>query len=255
MKELNEYKEEIFRRSAQKKRQLQKRRRIALSVGIPLCLCCVITAVVLSTPSMDKEAKMDQTRENVMSAEEEMPKKTMEFFSVTNAVDAAMVRDILEAEDPEYTINREEFSSEDTLADQAQLPEYSLTLQRPDGSMLSYLVQGRKVYCMTNGETLWLSDEQARTLYTFLTQIGKTEDAAEHSFMAKVLECGEGWALVEPLEGEPERNSCDQISFSTGKLEEIQITAGAKVEIIYDGQIMESCPAQIHAIGWKLVTS
>ena len=53
MKELNEYKQEIFRRSEQKKRQLRKRRRIAIGVVTPLCLCCVLT-VALFPRSMRK---------------------------------------------------------------------------------------------------------------------------------------------------------------------------------------------------------
>ena len=71
--------------------------------------------------------------------------------------------------------------------------------------------------------------------------------------MARVLECGEGWVLVEPLEGETERNSSNKITFSTGTLEDIPVTVGTKVEITYDGQIMESYPAQIRPISWHLV--
>ena len=253
MKELSAYKDEIFRRSAEKKRQITKRRRIALSVGIPVCLCCVITAAVLSNPSMGKNAKMEAARENVMSAESGMWESPMEDFRVADPVDAAMVRDILQTGKPEYSVSKEELDREDSLADQAQLPQYRLTLQCPDGSTALYWVQGQEAFCRTTGETLRLSDQQARTLYNFLTEISETEKDTKPSFMARVLECGEGWVLVEPLEGEPERNSCDKISFSTEKLEEIKITVGAKVEITYDGQIMETYPAQIHALSWHLV--
>lgn len=75
----------------------------------------------------------------------------------------------------------------------------------------------------------------------------------EHQFTARVLEYTGSWVLVEPLEGEPERNSCAQISFGTGALELLDLAVNAVVEIIYDGQIMETYPAQIHPIRWKMV--
>ena len=43
MKELSQYKEEIFKRSEHRIRQRKIRRRIALGVSIPLCLCLVIS--------------------------------------------------------------------------------------------------------------------------------------------------------------------------------------------------------------------
>jgi len=72
------------------------------------------------------------------------------------------------------------------------------------------------------------------------------------SFVAKVLENYGNSALVEPLEGEWERSSADQIScsFQTGgSLPE----AGKYIRVVYDGQIMESYPAQIRAQSWELV--
>ena len=155
MKELNEYKDEIFRRSAEKKRQIQKRRRIALGVAVPLCLCCVLTVAML--PGAGEKAAM-------------APHRT---------------------ESP---------MAENILADAMDV-EASVT---------------------------------------------------EPTFLARVLEIGEGWVIVEPLEGEAERNSCDQIYFSIDKLEPLQITVGTKVQITYDGQILETYPAQIHALRWQL---
>ena len=253
MRELREYKDEIFRRSADKKRQIKKRRRIVLGMGIPLCLCCVITAVLLSGPSMDKNAFAPNRGESCdMAAENGMLESPMAVFQVTDPTNAALVLDILQNEEPEYSLNTEELDRENTLADQT-CHVYSLTLRCPDGSTAIYRVQGQEVFCQSTGQTLWLSDRQTRTLYAFLTEIDEPEDDPDQSFLARVLECGEGWVLVEPLEGEPERTSCDKISIATGKLEKISITVGTKVEITYDGQIMESYPAQIHAISWRLV--
>lgn len=174
MKELNEYKNEIFRRSAEKKRQIRKRRRIAIGVGIPLCLCCVITVAMLPQLSMKKDAllpNMEAACDKVMGENFEMQEMPMKVFQVTDPTDAAMVLDILKDTDPEYTLNRENLDEENTLADQAQPSEYLLAVQHPDGNTVNYRIRGLVVYCEDTGGTLWLSDEQADRLYKFVTQV------------------------------------------------------------------------------------
>src|SRR5699024_1437553 len=79
-----------------------------------------------------------------------------------------------------------------------------------------------------------------------------------YSFEAKILKV-ENVLAVEPLEGESELSSKDQINVSTSEAtllneerEEIAFTdfqVGDKVEIYYDGNIAESYPAQIHHSG------
>ena len=73
------------------------------------------------------------------------------------------------------------------------------------------------------------------------------------TFQATVLEISGDTVLVEPLEGAAERNSADKISFSIRDLEQIGAIVGSVVEITYDGSIMETYPAQIHATSWRLV--
>ena len=173
MKELSEYRNEIFRRSAEKKRQIRKRRRIAFGVGIPLCLCCVITVVMLPHLGMKKDAflpNMEAASDKVMGEDFEMQEMPMKAFQVTDPVDAAKVLDILEDTDPEYTLNRENLDEENTLADQAEPVEYGLTVQHPDGHTVNYRIRGQAVYCEDTGETLWLSDEQADRLYKLVSQ-------------------------------------------------------------------------------------
>ena len=155
MKELKDYRDEIFRRSEEKKRQIKKRRSIALGVGIPLCLCCVLTVAVIPLIPMGMKGAAAPDMEAVY--------------------DNGMI-----LEDAEMTVQ-------------------------------------------------------------------------DFQFTARVVECGDHWVLVEPLEGEQERNSCDRISFSTQDLEDIGIQVGSKVEITYNGEIMETYPAQIRPISWHLV--
>lgn len=71
-------------------------------------------------------------------------------------------------------------------------------------------------------------------------------------FYATVQEISGSSVLVVPLAGEDELRSSDQITFSTKNLEDIGICVGDIVKITYDGQIMESYPAQIKAISWEL---
>lgn len=71
-------------------------------------------------------------------------------------------------------------------------------------------------------------------------------------FYATVQEISGSSVLVVPLAGEDELRSSDQITFNTKDLEDIGVCAGDIVKITYDGQIMESYPAQIKAISWEL---
>lgn len=63
-------------------------------------------------------------------------------------------------------------------------------------------------------------------------------------FTAKVVEVMDALVLVEPLEGEEERNSADRITVAVnGEIPALK--AGDLVEITYDGLIQESYPAHI----------
>ena len=79
------------------------------------------------------------------------------------------------------------------------------------------------------------------------------EPYATQSFTAMVVELGEGYALVQPMEGEPEAASSDRITLGTADLEDIGAQVGCEVRIWYTGGIMESYPAQINAVKWELL--
>ena len=78
------------------------------------------------------------------------------------------------------------------------------------------------------------------------------EDEVEYQFNATILELSDTTALVEPLEDEDERRSSDKISFDLKGLEDIGAKVGSVVEVTYAGGMMESYPAQIKAVSWKL---
>ena len=78
------------------------------------------------------------------------------------------------------------------------------------------------------------------------------EDEVECTFIATVLEINESSVLVEPVEGEEELRSSDEITFSTADLDNIEVEVGSVVQVTYTGSIMESYPARINAKSWKL---
>lgn len=86
------------------------------------------------------------------------------------------------------------------------------------------------------------------SLVFVLTLIGCTsEDKA--TFQATILEIQDGYYLVEPVEGSTELNSADQITVPMVNINPSQEPeVGDTLEIVYDGTIAESYPAQINTV-------
>ena len=86
------------------------------------------------------------------------------------------------------------------------------------------------------------------SLVFVLTLIGCTsEDKA--TFQATILEIQDGYYLVEPVEGSTELNSADQITVPMVNINPSQEPeVGDTLEIVYDGVIAESYPAQINNV-------
>ena len=78
------------------------------------------------------------------------------------------------------------------------------------------------------------------------------EQEVVHKFVATILELDSTTALVQPVDGEDELRSADQIYLGIADLGDIGAQVGGEVEIYYTGGIMESYPAQIHAVKWEL---
>ena len=77
------------------------------------------------------------------------------------------------------------------------------------------------------------------------------EDKVEHSFIATVLEINGASVVVEPVADSAILKSSDKVSFGISELEEIEVEVGSVVKVIYTGGVMESYPAQVHAISWE----
>lgn len=76
---------------------------------------------------------------------------------------------------------------------------------------------------------------------------GETTDRV--TFLATVLEADESGFLVEPVAGSEERNSADRIVVPMTAMEASpEPEVGDTLEIVYDGDIAESYPAQITTV-------
>lgn len=72
----------------------------------------------------------------------------------------------------------------------------------------------------------------------------KSPDSVSYAaFHATITEVENGSVLVEPVEGSPELKSSDEFSIPNG--DEITLHAGDVIEIKYNGDIMETYPAQL----------
>ena len=87
-----------------------------------------------------------------------------------------------------------------------------------------------------------------------IEQLWESEyEFVQQKFIAQVLEITENYAIVEPIEGENELLSSNKFSIGIKKLGDIGAKVGSTVEITYTGGIMESYPAQIKTVSWRLL--
>ena len=98
------------------------------------------------------------------------------------------------------------------------------------------------------------TDEETTTLEETTDTDEETtdHDTNDYTVRATVIEINGSTVLLEPLEGEWERLSTDRICIDVSGLKAIGAEVGSVVEVTYQGDIMETYPAQIHATGWKM---
>ena len=117
-----------------------------------------------------------------------------------------------------------------------------------DGGNVDYIDKGIFVYTyvFTNGEKV--------TVYRWEKYAPPEEVSVdievnkEKSFLGKIVESNESYIIVEPNENEEIRKSSDKISIGLGEYNDALYEIGTNVKITYDGDVMETYPAQIKAI-------
>lgn len=76
--------------------------------------------------------------------------------------------------------------------------------------------------------------------------------AKEYSFCGVIKQVEQNLFFIEPDEGEEIRKSADKIMVGKLKLDtNVKFEVGERVKIIYDGDVMETYPAQIKAISYE----
>lgn len=117
-------------------------------------------------------------------------------------------------------------------------------------SLWKYDISKKGHYYIEFEFTLGKDKTSYRACVEFDVEIEK--DTENDKFYGKIIEQGDGYLLVEPLEGDAIRNSADQISVDvsfwegeTWKPEHLK--EGAEICVVYDGKIAESYPAQVKA--------
>lgn len=73
-------------------------------------------------------------------------------------------------------------------------------------------------------------------------------------FEATILEINGNSVLVELDEAYTMQYGSDIISFGTADLEKLDVQVGSRVRVVFNGEVMDSYPAQIRAISWSKVT-
>ncbi len=83
----------------------------------------------------------------------------------------------------------------------------------------------------------------------------REQEQVIHRFNAFIVELTDSLAVVAPGEDQEAWHSSERISFTTEGLPDIGAQVGSPVEISYRGQIRETFPAGIDAVGWRLLQS
>lgn len=68
------------------------------------------------------------------------------------------------------------------------------------------------------------------------------------SFKGVISHMEDSYVIVNPLENEEEIKAADKISIPIKAIDEIKVNEGDTIEIVYDGIIKESYPAQLGEI-------
>lgn len=75
-----------------------------------------------------------------------------------------------------------------------------------------------------------------------------------HTVTATVVEINGNSVVVQPIPGQEELRSSDRLTFSAENMARIDPPVGSDVDIDYIGDIMETYPAQIQTIRWRMST-
>ena len=99
-----------------------------------------------------------------------------------------------------------------------------------------------------------LIDNDAKEVIEFIKTINIKDEQNEFSFCGTIIQVEENLFFVEPDENEEIRKSADKIMVGKLKIDtNVKFEIGEKVRITYDGDVMDTYPAQIKAIKYESI--
>lgn len=199
MKELNDYKAEIFSRSEKRIKERRRRRRTIISFGVPMILVAVILTVWLSQEKtltqVEDTLNSGITAPTLGSSDTEEPKgdgsTAKQKISVTlsdgTTFEISDTERILEIEaalsgffdcDTPPTAAGTGTLIKDQLTDASEnegIGDDCLSLQYSfsiisDGAEESYVLSGQQLYCEKDGASIILTEKEAQDLITIITE-------------------------------------------------------------------------------------
>ena len=183
MRDLDECKAEIFRRSEEKNRQRRQNRRKMMTGGLSLCLCLVVgTAVIVPALSAKKGdgVEMEGLEElsgmgYALSAEiQNLPGTSPFYQKLTEEAEISglydLIRDLCEETPADEKLNgfgkdQVKDPMEDNYAEGAWEPQnYRITFTAEDGEKRSFVLAGCLLRSEEDGRSWLLEEEAAATL-------------------------------------------------------------------------------------------
>ena len=190
MRELNECKAEIFRRSEERIKQRKKARNRVLAFCIPLCLCLAVCsasflpAILYSDKSAKNEAADMLAKEECEYSEgslvcsyvtaeiRNMNGTAEDYQEIRDKAEVTRIFEVLYSVFPNIdgsSKGDKEFGQKSNVQDYdtnagSKKIEYKITLTAADGSYTVYTFSDNKLCNLSTGQTIALSDEQLSEL-------------------------------------------------------------------------------------------
>lgn len=196
-----------------------------------ICILSAIVIVMAAAAFSGRKPYKNLDSSKVVSAMVQLipPDKTIQITEMTELVN--LLKDVvIYQEDNSYT----EYCGQGVI----------FTLTMADGTQTS--IMAYNPFLVIDGvgyKTKYEPCEALNQYANMLLEQTEPDNAQETVFQATVIEVTDSSLLVEPVDGSPELASSDQ--FSVPNTEKLALQTGDMVEIAYNGEILESYPAQL----------
>ena len=196
-----------------------------------ICILSAIVIVMAAAAFSGRKPYKNLDSSKVVSAMVQLipPDKTIQITEMTELVN--LLKDVvIYKEDNSYT----EYCGQGVI----------FTLTMADGTQTS--IMAYNPFLVIDGvgyKTKYEPCEALNQYANMLLEQTEPDNAQETVFQATVIEVTDSSLLVEPVDGSPELASSDQ--FSVPNTEKLALQTGDMVEIAYNGEILESYPAQL----------